>query len=83
MLVRNDVTILINVTDVYLDGSMVFGSDESVRGRAREKLSVFVHDEVRRRIPFARYVEIDNLSLILLKSGYLFKARLRMDLRFP
>jgi len=44
-LVRNDLSILVNVTDVYLDGGVVFGSDKSVGGSARERVSVFDQDK--------------------------------------
>jgi hypothetical protein len=54
--------ILVDVSDVDLDGRMVFGGDETVGG------STMKVSEIENGLPFAWDINVDYFSLILSKQ---------------
>ena len=60
-------SIFINMSNVYLDRSVIFGSDETAGCGATNQPPE--HREIERKgggdAPFTRNIEIDNFSLIL------------------
>lgn len=61
----DDVAVFVDESNIDLDRGVVFGSDETVRSSTVGKL-VNLHVGGERGVsPFARNVEVDDLSLIL------------------